>query len=338
VTGNFFAITKRGRRQWLVCVLAWLSILAFDGAARAADPVAAQNPPPARSDWTGWFGFDPFKRTGGLLDGFQHQTNKDQYTLFNPTPPALMREFTTDRPDNTEGPFTVDAGHFQTETTLFGYARSGRNTDGSVTDSYAFGTTNVRVGLTNWSELTMIWQPYGVVRTHAPNPGDSMLQSGVGGLEIRTKINLWGNDTFDKPGATAFALLPFVSLPIDRGNGIGPDAVEGGLILPYAIKLTEKLDLELNAGIAAIHNDSGAGYHAQYIASASLDYDWTEKLSTYYEVSAELAGDSRLDVVLLATGLTYKVTKNFQLDSGVNIGVTRAADRFNPFVGASFRF
>lgn len=338
MTGDFFAITKRVRCEWTICVLACVSILTFDGAARAADPVAARNPPPARSDWAGWFGFDPFKTTGGLLDGFQQQTNKDQYTLFNPTPPALMREFTTDRPDNTESPFTVDAGHFQTETTLFGYARSGPSSDGSVTDSYNFGTTNVRVGLTNWSEMTLIWQPYGVVRTHAPNPGGSMLQSGTGGLDIRTKINLWGNDTFDKPGATAFGLLPFVSLPIDRGNGVSPDAVEVGLILPYAIKLTEKFDLGLNAEIEAIHNGSGAGYHPQYNASASLGYNWTEQLSTYYEVSAALARDSRLDVVLLATGLTYKVTKNFQLDSGVNIGVTPAADKFNPFVGVSFRF
>ena len=322
-----------------VCLLTCVSIFAFDGAARAADLVAPQNLPPAHPDSIGWFGFDPLKATGGLLDGFfQHETNKDQYTLFNPTPPALMRELMTDRPDNTESPFTVDAGHLQTETTLFGYARSGPSPDGSVTDSYELGTTNVRLGLTNWSEMNLIWQPYGVAKTHAPNPGGSMLQSGIGGLEVRTKINLWGNDTFDKPGATAFGVLPFVSLPTDRGNGISPDAVEGGLILPYAIKLTEKFDLGLNAGVVAIHNDSSAGYHPQYIASASLGYDWTERLSTYYEVYATLAPASRLDVVLLATGLTYQVTKNFQLDSGINIGVTPAADRFNPFVGASFRF
>ncbi len=42
--------------------------------------------------------------------------DKSTYTIFNPTPPALMREFNTDRPDKTESPYTVDAGHFQTET------------------------------------------------------------------------------------------------------------------------------------------------------------------------------------------------------------------------------
>ena len=37
--------------------------------------------------------------------------NKSQYTLFNPTPDRLLRDLTTDRPDTTECPFTVDAGH-----------------------------------------------------------------------------------------------------------------------------------------------------------------------------------------------------------------------------------
>ncbi len=249
-----------------------------------------------------------------------------------------MRELTTDRPDNTESPFTVDAGHFQTETTLFGYTRSGRSPDGSVSDSYEFGTTDVRVGLTNSAEMNLIWQPYGIVRTNAPDPGNSMLQSGIGGLEIRGKINLWGNDTFEKPGSTAFGLLPFISVPTDRGNGVSPDAVEGGLILPYAIKLTKTFDITMNAGVEAIRNDDGAGYHPQYIASASLGHDWTEQLSTYYEVYAELAPASKPDVVLLSTGVTYQVTKNVQLDSGINLGVTPTADRFNPFVGASFRF
>jgi hypothetical protein len=33
-----------------------------------------------------------------------------------------LRELSTDRPDKTERPFTVDAGHFQLEMDLFSYA------------------------------------------------------------------------------------------------------------------------------------------------------------------------------------------------------------------------
>ena len=41
--------------------------------------------------------------------------DKSTYNLFNPTPRELMREMSTDRPDQTESPYTVDAGHFQME-------------------------------------------------------------------------------------------------------------------------------------------------------------------------------------------------------------------------------
>jgi hypothetical protein len=315
----------------------------------AASDMAVKTPPaPTVFNWNGW---NPWYVAGqaGSGDGSSASTattladrlSADQrsktYTLFNPTPEDSMREFMTDRPDNTESPFTIDPGHLQFETTLFGYARSYPDANDNVTDSEEFGTTNIRLGLTNSSEVNAIWQPYGAVQTHAPDPANSMRQSGTGGLEIRTKINLWGNDTFDTPGATALGLLPYVSLPTARGDGVSPDAVEGGFILPYAIKLTKNFDLGLNAGIAAVHNDVVAGYRPQYLASASLGQDWTEKLSTYYEFFEQF-NTPQGNAVILATGITYQATKNLQFDTGINFGVTKAADRFNPFVGVSTRF
>ena len=50
--------------------------------------------------------------------------DKSQYSLFNPMPDRLLRDLTTDRPDITESPFTVDAARIQIETNLFGYFRS----------------------------------------------------------------------------------------------------------------------------------------------------------------------------------------------------------------------
>jgi hypothetical protein len=271
--------------------------------------------------------------------GTVESADKSQYSLFNPTPDNLLRELSTDRPDVTEGPFTVDAGRVQIETTIFGYARSRPDAVGVISDSFEFATTNLRVGLTSSSELSLVWQPYGIVRTRPPAPAPPTRDSGIGGLDVRLKFNVWGNDSFEKPGATAFALLPFVTLPTDRSNGISPEHVEGGVILPFAIKLSEKFDLGLAGGVTYLR-DSGAGtYHAEYTSSASLSYDWNEKLSTYYEIAAQLArADPRGDIVLLGTGITYKLSKNLQLDAGVNFGITPAADRINPFAGISARF
>ncbi|HSJ01962.1 MAG TPA: hypothetical protein VK956_05880, partial [Verrucomicrobium sp.] len=37
-------------------------------------------------------------------------------------------------------------------------------------------------------------------------------------------------------------------------------------------------------------------------------------------------------------GFTFALTENIQLDAGVNVGVTDAADDLNPFLGFSVRF
>ncbi|SEH88045.1 transporter [Epilithonimonas hominis] len=40
------------------------------------------------------------------------------YSLFKPVPKEQMRDMETDRPDVTESPYTIDAGHFQYETDM----------------------------------------------------------------------------------------------------------------------------------------------------------------------------------------------------------------------------
>jgi hypothetical protein len=264
--------------------------------------------------------------------------DRSQYTLFNPVPDSQLREMTTNRPDITESPFTVDAGHVQFETTLFGYTRSARDPSGAASESYEFGTTDIRLGLTTNTEVALVWQPYGIVRTHGGLDG-TVRQSGIGGLELRGTVNLWGNDTFEKPEATALGLLPFVVFPTDRHNGISPEFTEGGLIVPFAVKLPAKFELATNVAFTWVRNDPATDYHPEYLASASLAYEWTDNFATYYEVAGRFhTEDPRGDSVVLSTGATYQLGKNVQLDAGVVFGVTPAADRINPFTGLSVRF
>jgi long-subunit fatty acid transport protein len=134
------------------------------------------------------------------------------------------------------------------------------------------------------------------------------------------------------------ALLPYVSFPTIR-NGVGPDHVEGGLMVPFAVKLNDKFSLGMMTVFDVVHNSDKPGYHVEYVNSASLAYEWNEQLSTYYEVITRVGTRDPLgSIVMLGTGVTYALKKNVQLDAGVNFGVTRAADRVNPFVGISMRF
>ena len=263
--------------------------------------------------------------------------DKSQYSLFNPTPRAQMREMTTDRPDTTEVPFTVDAGHVQTESTLFGYTQSRPDSDGAVSDAYEFAYTNVRIGLTNDVELSLVWQPYGIVRTRQADPDPVLRQDGIGSVDIRAKINLWGNDTFAKDGS-ALALLPILTVPTDD-NGIGVADVEGGLVVPLALELQHGFGLGLNTGVFAVQAEEATAYHAEYVATAALSYEWTDKFGTYAEVVGLFGvDDPRGDICVVGAGWTYALTDDVQLDGGMNFGLTEAADRYNPFVGLSMRF
>ena len=90
--------------------------------------------------------------------------DKSQYTLFNPTPSNLMREFEPDRPDLTNNPFTANAGHVQLESDLFNYTQSRPDEEGAITEKSLFGSTNIRAGITNDTELQFLLQPFNAVR------------------------------------------------------------------------------------------------------------------------------------------------------------------------------
>jgi hypothetical protein len=145
--------------------------------------------------------------------------DKSHYNLFNPTPPALMRDMSTDRPDTTESPYTVDAGHVQIESSFVDYTRDG----GGDFEGWSVLPTNLKIGLTNNMDLQLAFEPY--VREEFE--GEDV--DGFGATQLRLKINLWGNDG----GDTAFAIMPFVQFPTSDDDFGVTDHIEGGVIFPW---------------------------------------------------------------------------------------------------------
>ena len=143
----------------------------------------------------------------------------------------------------------------QFETTLFGYALGPRDRGGS-TETIEVATTNLRIGLTPRLELDVVLHPYGERR------GGGTRSAGLGALDLRAKVNLWGNDG----GTTAFAVLPYVSIPLDRSHGIGPDDTEYGVLLPLSIDLDETVSLGINTGL----NYRRSGARSVYRVSVPL--------------------------------------------------------------------
>jgi len=257
--------------------------------------------------------------------------DKSGCNLFNPVPENLMRDLSPDRPDVTESPFTVDAGHYQLEMDFanFTYDKMG----GTTTKAWDVGDFNFKAGLLNNVDVQFIYDNYLNVRTEDES-GKSTTQSGFGGFTTRLKINLWGDDG----GTTAFALLPYVKFPTATDN-LGNGAVEGGVIFPLSVSLPHDFDLSLETAASYMKNDDDGGYHGEFIASASIDHQIIGKLSGFVEFFSNFITESHSSWVgTVDTGLEYLVTKNIQLDCDCYFGVTRAAADFNPFAGMTVRF
>src|SRR5262249_12379624 len=94
--------------------------------------------------------------------------DKSQYTLFNPTPANCLREFDPDRPDVTDSPFTVDAGHIQFESGLFSYALSRPDRQDVVTEEFDILDTNIRLGITNYAEIDLGVPPLDIEHKRFP--------------------------------------------------------------------------------------------------------------------------------------------------------------------------
>jgi len=267
-------------------------------------------------------------------DAVGQAVDKSQFHLFNPTPTKYLREMSTDRPDKTESPYTVDAGHFQFEMDLLSYTRDEGRFGGATTkvDAWAVAPINLKVGLCNRVDLQLVLETYNHV--HVRSDGVTRTMNGYGDTTVRLKCNFWGNDG----GATAMGALPYVKLPTNQ-DGLGNNSVEGGLVLPLAVRLPADFGLGMMTQFDAVRDEDGGGHHAEFINSITLGHDIVGKLGGYVEffsaVSAE-RGSRWIGTVDL--GLTYGVTDNIQLDAGVNIGVTKSADDVNPFLGLSWRF
>ena len=246
--------------------------------------------------------------------------DKSRYTLFNPTPVRCMREFEPDRPDLTDNPFTVDAGHVQLEADLVNYALSRPDEEGTVTEKFLFGATDIRVGLTNNIEVDALVQPINALHTRFVHPSRETWAVGPDTLEIGTKINLYGNETFERPGSIALGLRPFIEIPTVH-NGVGEEHVEGGVSGLLAIKLSAKTELELMTEYDIAKDEKGSGYHVEYFNSGSYEYQWNSKISAYFEVATLFGNeDPHGGIVQFGMGILYQPRENVQIDFGSNFG------------------
>ena len=259
-------------------------------------------------------GISASSKDGLILDNPSQNTitGKDHYHLFNPTPDALLRDLSPDRPDATESPITVDAGRFALEMSLFDYRR-----DGGV-ESTTWGAINFKAGLTANTDLQTVFNLY---------DGTEGGPDGFGDVTLRLKHNIWGNDG----GSTAFAVMPFIKIPTGE---LSNDEWEGGLILPFAMELSDTVGLGLMAEIDYLHN--GSDYEFEFLHTAVLGVSLTKTIGAY----AEYIGIWQEDAyeAYAAGGMNYAVSDDLILDFGIQAGLNSDSEDLGFFTGFTKRF
>lgn len=257
---------------------------------------------------------------------------KSVYTVFNPTPREHMRDLSTDRPDKTETPYTVDAGHVQIEMDLANYTH--RENKNSRTREWNIAPINLKIGLLNSVDLQVIFDNYIVRRDKTSDAQRTQKTEGVGDVTARVKVNLWGNDS----GKSALALMPFVKFPTNS-NDLGNNSYEGGFIVPLALTLPHEIWLGLMTELDIVRDDDNRGNHADFVNTATLGHALIGELAGYVEFFSSISSaDDSPWVGTVDCGVTYALSDDIQLDGGVNFGVTNSADDYQPFIGLSVRY
>ena len=232
---------------------------------------------------------------------------------------AELRPLSTDRPDTTESPHTVDAGRFQLEMEI-----ANRTSNGSERE-FSLGELNAKIGLDPSTDLQVVLPTYTRVRDGG---------EGFGDVEIRLKRNLWGNDD----GTTALAVMPFIKLPTANGD-LGNGEFEGGLIVPFGFEGPAGWDCAVMAELDLAADDAGSGHHLEVLTSATTSHSLTATTSVFLELVSILSAESDSDwEAYFNSGVTWGLTPTWQLDGGVRVGLTRASTDFTPFLGVSTKF
>ena len=265
----------------------------------------------------------------------QSTGDKNQYNLFNPVPDDQLRPMTLDGPGATESPYTVDAGHFQLEMTLYNQGSYEEDFDG-VAYSYKWwgiGPITLKLGLLNHLDVQLILEPYShAVESEAGNY--RIEQSGIGDTSLRFKLNLWGNDG----GRTALAVIPYFKFPTSEA-GLGNDHFEGGIVLPFSLELPGEIYLGLTSKIGSIKEEGDANYHAAYENSVSLSRTLLGNLEGYVEFFSEVSAQPASQWIgTFDTGIAYWLSEDLQVNTSVEVGVNRWSPDWHFGVGMAWRY
>lgn len=248
----------------------------------------------------------------------------EPHHLLRPVPRERMRPLSADRPDLTESPYTVDAGHLQVEMDAYRYTRD--DAGPLRRESSAAGAAVVKMGLLRNLDLQLGFESW--MRERVTGSGAETTISGRGDTALRLKLNLWGQG----PGQdrAALALLPFFVFPT-AVDDLGVGETVYGLSIPASLSVGD------GTSAAFMVQGARAGDETEWLFTAVLGRTLHGALGGFAELAASRAPGGGAWASLFNTGMTYGVGPDLQLDAGAAFGLDDEADDVTVFAGLTAR-
>jgi len=227
----------------------------------------------------------------------------------------------------TEVPQTVAPGHFLLKMDLLSLTLD--HDAGQDYRALGVGRTLVTTGLTANLDLQLGAEVFVAQKIESGSLTDR--RSGIGDVYARVKWKF-----FDEAG-TAVALLPYIKVPTNTG-GVGNNAVEGGLIVPWSTHLPTGFEVAAQAEVDFRRNPADNGYDTFLSASAFAKQQLIGGLGLYGEATLGKSSGGEPFVSTLGVGATLSVTSHLWWDYAIYKGVSQGAADWNHVLRFNFSF
>jgi hypothetical protein len=219
----------------------------------------------------------------------------------------------------TEVPETVKPGKFllEIDAITFDQDRTGHGKYSLL----GMATTLVTAGLTPSVDLQACFQFF--ARSTYQDRAFRDTRTGLGDLSVRMKWTFWRGG---ESGAAA-AAIPYVKLPTNT-DGIGNNAMEGGIIFPWGMVLPGEILVGAMTQWDVVRNADDDGYDSRWSASAYAHRSLSRKIGLYGEATTGVSSDTRSTFAgSIGGGVTLTVAENVMWDYEISRGVGgRATD------------
>ena len=229
----------------------------------------------------------------------------------------------------TEWPTTVKPGRFLIEMDAISLTLD-REEDFKYT---AFGAASVFLTTGVTQNLDVQVGAEFLITQRIETSGFTDRSTGVGDVYVRTKWRFFeAKDSYN-----AAAIIPWVKIPTNSG-GVGNDAVEGGIILPWEARFPGGVNLYAMAELDFLRNDADDGYDTDWFGSMALSRQLIGGIGAYAEIAGGKSSGGGSFEGTMGGGVTWAVREYAWWDFAVYRGITRGAADWNPVVRFNVEF